>query len=186
MTTFDYVRICLFLAATLALVVVSRRALLNVRSHGFYRFFAWEAIAALILWNAPFWFSDPFSVRQLFSWVVLILSLVVLWQGVTQLRTGNQNDTRSDRELFPFERTSTLVSSGIFRYIRHPLYASLLYLAWGAFLKDVSWISTVLLAVACVSLVATAKSDERECIQHFGLQYEEYRKRTKMFIPSLF
>ena len=78
------------------------------------------------------------------------------------------------------------MTSGIYRYIRHPLYASLLYLAIGAFLKDVSWISVILLIMAIIALYATARSDEKECIEYFGQEYKEYLKATKRFIPYIF
>ncbi len=183
MTTFDEVRLAVFIVASLALVIISRRALFNFRSHGFFRFFAWEAITALIVWNSPFWFFEPFSARQLLSWAILLASLVVLWQGVTLLRSAKPTTNRTESELYGFEKTSELVTSGVYRYIRHPLYASLMYLAWGTFLKDISWISAVLVVVASLALVATARADEKECIQYFGSQYKEYMRGTKMFIP---
>ena len=157
-----------------------------MRSHGFFRFIAWEAIAALIIWNLPYWFSDPLSAKQLISWILLIASLFTLWQGVLRLRKAKPSSSRSESELFDFERTSQLITTGIYHYIRHPLYASLMYLAWGAFLKDVSWLSAVLALVASVALYATARADEKECIQYFGEQYEVYMKETKRFIPFVF
>ena len=36
---------------------------------------------------------------------------------------------------YRFESTTTLVTAGAYRYIRHPLYESGLMLAWGAALK---------------------------------------------------
>ncbi|MFZ1976565.1 MAG: isoprenylcysteine carboxylmethyltransferase family protein [Bacteroidota bacterium] len=88
--------------------------------------------------------------------------------------------------MLEFEKTSTLVTSGIYRYIRHPLYASLLFLAWGAFLKDITWFSISLTATATLCLGATAKADEAECVRSFGTSYKEYMSRTKMFIPFFF
>ena len=41
----------IFLLATLGIGYISRASLLAPRSHGFYRFFAWEAILALTLLN---------------------------------------------------------------------------------------------------------------------------------------
>ena len=38
-------------------------------------------------------------------------------------------------ENLAFENTVKLVEVGLYRFIRHPMYASLLLLAWGAFLK---------------------------------------------------
>ena len=186
MTPSDAGRLVAFIIATAGLMTISWRSLFNIRSHGFFRFFAWETIVALVLWNLPFWFSDPLSIRQLFSWIVLGVSVVLLWQGVTLLRTGKPVGHRAESELFAFEKTTELVTSGVYRYIRHPLYASLMYLSWGAFLKDISWSSTVLTVAAGACLVATARADERECVQYFGPQYEQYMKKTKMFIPLVF
>ena len=186
MTVFDEIRLIAFTATSLAVIFISRRTLLNFRSHGFYRFLAWEAIAALVIWNLPYWFSEPFSVKQLISWMLLVTSLLVLWQGVSRLKRARRSTVRAANELYAFERTSELVKSGIYHYIRHPLYASLLYLAWGAFLKDISWISIILVIMASITLIVTARADENECIQYFGDQYKNYMKSTKRFIPFIF
>src|SRR5512138_2098021 len=119
MSTFDLIRTCLFAMSTAGLVLVSHRALLNYRSHGFARFFAWECITLLILLNAPSWFVDPLSAQQVLSWVALCASLFVLWRGVKTLRTARRNHDRPEHELFEFEKTSTLVTYDIYRYIRH-------------------------------------------------------------------
>jgi protein-S-isoprenylcysteine O-methyltransferase Ste14 len=178
------IRLVIFLIATAFLAFVSRGSLKNPRSHGFYRFFAWEAIVALILVNIPVWFADPLSEVQIVSWIVLALSLVLLGPGVHQLLArGRPTAHRKDDTLMAFEKTSALVTSGLYRYIRHPLYGSLLFLAWGAFLKDITWYSTCLVVLSTIWLVATAKADERECIEFFGPSYNEYMGRTKMFIP---
>jgi len=48
-------RILLFFAASAAILPLSWRPLKDVRTHGFYRFFAFELLLGLILWNAPLW-----------------------------------------------------------------------------------------------------------------------------------
>jgi len=81
------------------------------------------------------------------------------------------------------ENTSKLVTIGLYRFIRHPLYASLLFLGTGVFLKDIS-ITTVLLAfINIVALIATAKEEEKEMIEKFGEEYIAYMHKTQMFIP---
>jgi protein-S-isoprenylcysteine O-methyltransferase Ste14 len=166
---------------------ISWRSLRVARSHGFYRFFAWEAILALILINSALWFSDPLSILQIVSWTFLLVSLALLGQGLYLIRiAGKSSGQRQDDTLLSFEKTSALVTSGIFRYIRHPLYGSLLFLAWGALLKELNAYSVCLALGATFFLVKTAKSDEIECIRYFGSSYEEYMRRTKMFVPFLF
>lgn len=91
-----------------------------------------------------------------------------------------------DVPLLAFEKTSTLVTTGIYHYIRHPLYSSLLILAWGVFFKDPSWLGGLLALAATLALIATAKADEAECIRFFGPAYQDYMQRTRMFVPFLF
>ncbi|MHA6492174.1 methyltransferase family protein [Pseudomonas borbori] len=175
------------LLGTVVLAGISWRSLRQPNSHGFYRFFAWEAILALLVLNTPVWFVDRFAPHQLCSWALLFSSLAVLFLGVHQLRrAGRPDGQREGAELFAFERTSQLVSSGIFRYIRHPLYCSLLLLAWGICCKQVSALTVGLALFASLMLYLTAKRDEAECLAYFGDAYAAYRQRSWMFIPWLF
>lgn len=174
-----------FVIVSLLLAFISRKSLRVPGSHGFYRFFAWEAILALLMLNIGEWFYEPFSVSQIISWILLFLSLFLLVSGSQVLFTaGKPSRERKDDTLFAFEKTTSLVTSGIFRYIRHPLYGSTLFLAWGIFFKKpTSLIGAILCVAATYLLVATAKADERECMRFFGVEYENYMKRTKMFVP---
>jgi protein-S-isoprenylcysteine O-methyltransferase Ste14 len=181
-------RLVLFGLGTLTLACVSRASLLKPRSHGFSRFFAWEVMLALTLLNAPGWFRAPFALHQLISWVLLCASLVPLVLGVTTLRRLGKPDStiRDAPQLMAFERTTQLVSDGIYRYIRHPLYSSLLVLTWGIFFKVPSVPGGTLAIAATSLLMLTAKRDEVECLEVFGKGYREYMGRTHMFIPYVF
>lgn len=176
-----------FVVGSLLLVAVSWTSLLNPRSHGFYRFFAWECILGLFVLNAAHWFKNPFSWNQWISWVSLIISLFFLIEGVRLLRQlGKANAQRDSTPDFAFEKTTQLVTSGLYRYIRHPLYSSLLFLAWGVYFKQPALPGLLLVLASSVALVATARVEERENIQTFGDAYRAYMQRTRMFIPFLF
>lgn len=176
-----------FVLATAGILYTSRASLRSLRSHGLYRFFAWEAILVLALLNLDHWFDDPFSLPQSISWLCLCLSLFLVVRGVQLLRSmGKPDDTRMDPSLLGMEKTTTLVTVGAYRYIRHPLYSSLLFLAWGVFFKSPSWIGGGLALVATLCLTATAKVEEAENTRYFGAVYKEYKKKTKMFIPFVF
>ena len=182
------VKLIAFIVLSAGLIYVSRASLRAPGSHGFYRFFAWEFILALILLNLNVWFRDPFSWHQLISWFLLFVSFVPLGFGVHALTTRGKAVQRreDDAHLLAFEKTSELVTTGIYRYIRHPLYSSLLLLAWGVFLKSLTWPNVLLVLAATLSLILTAKADEVECIRFFGPEYQAYMKRTRMLVPFLF
>ncbi len=182
------IQIFLFIIATGVILYVSRRSLRNPRCHGFYRFFAWEAIASLVILNLPRWFLNPFSAPQLLSWILLLVCFIPLVQGVLMLKKMGRSQGKVESSAnYAFENTTHLVREGVYRYIRHPLYASLLYLAWGAYLKDFSSILSILLVLAAtIFLVFTARAEEAENMQAFGQEYAEYMKTTRRFIPLVF
>jgi protein-S-isoprenylcysteine O-methyltransferase Ste14 len=176
-----------FILASIVITTLSWRSLGNPRSHGFYRFFAFESILVIVLLNIPFWIKNAFSPLQILSWLLLGGSLIFVLQGFYLLRKIGGSTKRQDSpETFAFENTANLVTVGIYKFIRHPLYSSLLLLAWGAYLKHITIYVTIAGIVATAALVATAKMDERECLLTFGSAYEAYMKKTKRFIPFLF
>lgn len=173
------IRPAIFVLCSLPVVWLSRDCLLHPGKHGFYRFFAFEAIIALLLLQIPGWFHDPFSPVHCISWVLLTGSAFLAIHGFWLLK-------RLGKPKGKIEDTTQLVVVGAYRYIRHPLYGSLLYLAWGAFLKSVTVATTGLALVATLALLLTATVEERENIRRMGPQYAEYRKHTKRFIPYIF
>ncbi len=181
-------KLIFFVVLSAGLIYVSRASLFAPGSHGFYRFFAWEFILVLFLLNVDVWFRDPFSWHQIISWVLLTVSIIPLAFGVHSLVTKGKAVKRreGDAHLLAFEKTTNLVTTGIYRYIRHPLYSSLLFLAWGVFFKAPVWSSALLVLAATLFLLATAKMDEVECVRFFGPEYKAYMKHSKMFVPYIF
>jgi len=175
----------LFVLATIGIVWVSRSSL-RIQFHGFYRFLAWETILLLFLMNMDDWFVAPFRLGQIVSWIFLIVSLVLIYQGVRLFRgKGKVDPERGAPALVGIEKTTELVTTGVYRYIRHPFYSSLLFLGWGILLKRVSGIGLVLAVINTILLIITARKEESENIQYFGEPYQEYMKHTKMFVPFI-
>lgn len=177
-----------FLVISIFVLIVSWRSLGNPRSHGFYRLFNWEFIAALLALNLRHWFVDLASWHQWISWLLLFCAILPLGLGVFALKKRGKALPKRDGEpeLLAFEKTTELVTTGIFRYIRHPMYSSLLILTWGIFFKLPSWFGLGLAIGSTIFLVFTARADEEECVGYFGAGYREYMRRTKRFIPFLY
>ena len=175
------IKLVIFVIASVIIVWASWAPLQvrDRRSHGFFRFFAWESILALVLLNAEYWFTEPFSISQIISWLLLCASVFLAVHGVHLLRVIGKPQGQ-------FENTTTLVKLGAYKFIRHPLYSSLLLLAWGVFFKHPSLLGGALALMATVFLVATARVEEMENSNKFGGEYAAYMKATKMFIPFVF
>ena len=180
-------RFILFGILSIPLVIISWRSIFNIKSHGLYRFLSWECIIWLLVSNYRFWFDNPFSIRQIISWGFLLFSGYLVIAGAILLkRFGKQGEARDEKELYKFEKTSELIDHGIFKYIRHPLYSSLLFLTWGVFLKNTTDLLLFIAILSSALLFLTAIFDEKECIKFFGEKYREYMKRSKRFIPYIF
>jgi protein-S-isoprenylcysteine O-methyltransferase Ste14 len=174
----------IFAVGTIVIGLISRNSLSKLQSHGFYRFFAWEILLGMFLLNEDGWFRDPFGWPQLISWILLIVSIMLVIEGLRLLREIGKLDARQrDASLLGLEKTTRLVTIGLYRYIRHPLYSSLLFLGWGMFFKSPSWLDAGLALLCTVFLFATARVEERENINFFGDEYVEYMRHSKMFIP---
>jgi protein-S-isoprenylcysteine O-methyltransferase Ste14 len=171
--------ILIFVVANVWIAYVSWPSLRDIRSHGFYRFFAFEAFLILFLLNVRYWFNAPFAIHQIISWFLLLCSLFLVIHGFYLLRLIG----KPERDI---EDTTVLVREGAYKYIRHPLYSSLFVGCWGVFFKRPSVTGGLLAAFATMAVIATAKIEERENLQKFGDVYSEYMRSTKMLIPYLF
>jgi protein-S-isoprenylcysteine O-methyltransferase Ste14 len=177
----------IFLLGSLGFILLSRHTLTKPLSHGFPRFFAFEAILGLVVLNAPSWFVQPLSLAQIVSWGLLLVSVFLAIYAFWVFRQfGNPDKSIQDDNRLAFEKTTRLITQGPYRYIRHPMYTSLIYLAWGVFLKQISLISGLLAILATLALYTTAIFEERENLCNFGDEYIEYVQGTKRFVPFLF
>jgi protein-S-isoprenylcysteine O-methyltransferase Ste14 len=148
------------------------------RYHGIARFFSFESIFILILINCRIWFKDPFSLLQVISWILLVLSLYFAVAGFYLLkRIGKPDDN--------FENTSVLVKKGLYKYIRHPLYLSLFVGGTGVVMKDPGLLQLIFGVINLAAVYFTAKIEEKEMIAKFGDEYAVYMKQTKMFVPYI-
>ena len=182
-----YLQAAIFIIVSACLVWLSRRSIRAVRSHGFSRLFAWESILILILLCLDVWFDDWLSYRQIVSWLLLAFSVYLVTHGTLALhRSGRPDSRRTDTTLLGIEKTTELVTTGVYRYIRHPIYSSAVVGVWGVVLKHITVASFSLALISIVFLTLTAKMEETENIRYFGHKYLEYMKRTRMFIPFLF
>jgi protein-S-isoprenylcysteine O-methyltransferase Ste14 len=176
----SHASLAIFVIGTLALILFTWLfAIKAKRPHGIPRFFSFESILLLAILNLPVWFVGPLTWNQIVSWILLLVSIVFATLGFLLLRIIG-------RPQGDFENTTKLVEVGLYRFIRHPLYSSLLFLGTGIFLKNISIATAVLAFINLIALIATAKREEKEMIEKFGNSYSDYMKKSKMFIPYIF
>jgi protein-S-isoprenylcysteine O-methyltransferase Ste14 len=79
-----------------------------------------------------------------------------------------------------------LITQGIYRRVRHPMYAALLLYSLGQALVLPNWIAGPSYGVAMALLFALRLGpEERMMLEEFGEAYEAYRTRTKRLVPGV-
>ena len=79
-----------------------------------------------------------------------------------------------------------LVTTGLYRLVRHPIYLGLALLAMGEALAFGSWPALMIVLSGIVpTFVWRARAEEKLLSRTFGERYAFYRQRTKMIIPYL-
>jgi protein-S-isoprenylcysteine O-methyltransferase Ste14 len=78
-----------------------------------------------------------------------------------------------------------LVTSGPYRWVRHPLYTvgSSMFVAFGMMADN--WFIAALGLLAFIAMAARTPKEEANLIEKFGDEYRAYMKRTGRFLPKL-
>jgi protein-S-isoprenylcysteine O-methyltransferase Ste14 len=80
-----------------------------------------------------------------------------------------------------------LVTTGIFKYIRHPHYTSLIIVAFGLSLFFYSIASLIIAIISLPIMIASIFDEERLLIKQYGNKYKQFMKDTPWrMIPGLF
>jgi protein-S-isoprenylcysteine O-methyltransferase Ste14 len=78
-----------------------------------------------------------------------------------------------------------VISTGVFRLIRHPIYTGALLLYLGCILMTLSIASAVFWLVILLFYIFLCRYEERILTEEFGNTYLEYKKKTGMLVPKL-
>jgi protein-S-isoprenylcysteine O-methyltransferase Ste14 len=83
------------------------------------------------------------------------------------------------------QRPSGVVSTGGFRYVRHPLYLGSIMFYLGLTVSTASLFALVLLAVIFLFYDYLASYEEKLMANRFSDEYENYKKRTGKWVPMI-
>ena len=136
-----------------------------------------------ILWIATPWFA--FADYRLYlkplltGSLLLALGLWLFYRSHSDLGT-NWSVTLEIRE------AHGLVTDGVYRRVRHPMYAALLLYGLGQAIVVPNWVAGPVYAVAMVLICAFRLGREEALMrEHFKSAYDAYASRTKRLIPGV-
>jgi protein-S-isoprenylcysteine O-methyltransferase Ste14 len=109
----------------------------------------------------------------------LVVGLWLFWRSHRDLGT-NWSPTLEVRE------GHRLVTDGVYRKVRHPMYTSLLFVSVGQGLALPNAVAGPAYLVAMGLMIALRLGhEERMMLDRFGEEYEAYRSRTKRLMPGV-
>jgi protein-S-isoprenylcysteine O-methyltransferase Ste14 len=73
-------------------------------------------------------------------------------------------------------------TSGVYRFSRHPMYLSMIFVYLGVSIAATSWLFFLITVVTFLLLLHQARKEERYCCERFGDAYREYMRRTARWI----
>lgn len=119
-------------------------------------------------------------------WVYLSVAgqfgaLVMLVVGV--LQTDTLSFIGLKQLLGETERSSQLVTGGLYRWVRHPLYSAGLLFIWLTPVMSIN--SLIVIISASIYIIVGALFEERKLEREFGVAYAEYKAVTPMLVPGL-
>jgi methanethiol S-methyltransferase len=129
----------------------------------------------------------PWSGLMIAGQVLAIAALLAglrqtdIWEflGFQQMRGKRSNDSEANRE--PENHQAKLVTGGLYRYVRHPLYSAGLAFIW---LLPLMTINVLCINIALsLYTIAGAVFEERKLKLKYGQAYIEYMASTPMFVP---
>jgi protein-S-isoprenylcysteine O-methyltransferase Ste14 len=153
--------------------------------------------SSLDLTRHGLWIVGVFIFAQyIFGWTILPMNadtrisflgfmLVVTGLGTCIIARKNLDTNWANAWEYQIKKKHELVTHGIYAYIRHPIYTGIVTACIGAELVVQSYLFVVFFLFFFVSY-SQAKKEEKILEDHFGKEYRDYKKRSKMLIPYLF
>ena len=118
--------------------------------------------------------------------VTPINTVVMVSTGILLIIIGFILYLKTIRVINSAYRSRTLLTSGMYAHVRHPLYCSFILLFTpGIVLLFNSWILFIIPLVYYCIFRIMIRREEQYCIEQFGEQYIEYRKNVNAIFPKL-
>jgi protein-S-isoprenylcysteine O-methyltransferase Ste14 len=115
------------------------------------------------------------------------LGLVALLAALALFRRSHADLGRGWSASLKLRETHKLVTAGVYRQIRHPMYLSFLLLGLAQLLLLPNWFAgSVGLIAAFLMFALRVQREEAMMLDRFGADYRDYMARSKRLIPGVY
>jgi protein-S-isoprenylcysteine O-methyltransferase Ste14 len=116
----------------------------------------------------PFWTGAVLTLAGLLFAVWARVHLGGNWSGTVTVKENHE-----------------LITSGPYRFVRHPIYSGLLLALIGSALARPEWRGVLAVAIAFYALWRKSRIEEQFMRNQFGAAYEEYARRVPALVPFI-
>ena len=114
-----------------------------------------------------------------------VLGSFIFIGGLYVLQRSHIDLASNFSPLLFIQKQHTLVTHGIYKYVRHPMYLSFCAWAVGQALLIQNWIAGPLGIIAFYLIyLFRVEHEEQQLIEYFGDSYRDYKKSTGRFFPK--
>ena len=136
------------------------------------------AIVVAGIFVGAHWTGAPRFAASVAGGALILAGVALAYFGIRDL----------DRSLSPLPRpleTAVLIQNGVYRRLRHPIYAALILLALGWGLLTASWLALGL-AIAFALLLDLKARREEVWLRERYPGYADYAAHTQRFVPGIY
>ncbi len=165
----------------------------------------WRGFPGKAAFDPPLWLHAPMAAVQVAGWVLLFVALVQYdlgrFGGLAQARVivhrrgtgrggrrsagygpmaGAAEELPEPPPDIPQARLEPLVTHGVHRYVRHPLYTAMFLVFWGRAFDEAALMTA---AWATLYLLIGTRFEERKLLEIYGADYARYSAAVPRFLP---
>jgi len=141
------------------------------------------ALAAVVIGAALDWLAPAYILTVLLDMADrVVFGFLLIAIGCTLAILGKINFDRAGTQVNPFKPTSAMVTTGVYAYLRNPMYVGLAFIVGGIAVALASdWTLVMLAGAALVVHFGVVKREERYMTAKFGDDYLAYRKKVSRY-----
>lgn len=122
---------------------------------------------------------------KLYLWTFIIGVIVFSTGGYLRVRAKSDLKGHFSHSL-KIDENHKLITSGLYRKMRHPAYTGTLLILLGTSLIFNSWFGIILIALLSPLGIKRIENEEQMMISRFGDEYKAYMNRVKRIIPHVY
>jgi protein-S-isoprenylcysteine O-methyltransferase Ste14 len=138
---------------------------------------ALQFVAYSLLWQGAFWTRRPAAWTIALAFGLLFLACLISWTSAQALGRQFRLDAAvgADHEL---------ITSGPYRWVRHPIYTSMLFLLLGTgLLMAPLYLLLPAIVLLLIGAAIRINIEDKLLAARFGESFTRYRKRVSRLIP---